>query len=54
MSKEEIIDYLKENLNIEAELIPHDTGYCKPDSYSVKVTLKLGTEIISTSETDSL
>jgi len=54
MEKEELIEFLKENLQIKAELVSNETGYCRPDSHSVKVTIILGDEIISTSETDSI
>jgi len=54
MNKEELIEFLKENLTIEVELVPHERGYCKSDSYGVKVSIFLGEEVISTSETDSI
>ena len=41
MNKEELIEFLKENLKIEVEAIPHDTGYCRPVSYGVKVSVLL-------------
>jgi len=54
MNQEELIQFLKENLRIELETVPHETGYCRPDAYAVKATIYLGDEEISSSESDTL
>ena len=54
MNKEELKEFLKDNLKIKVETIPHDTGYCRPDSYGVKVSILLDNEVISESESDAL
>jgi len=54
MNKEELKEFLTENLKIEIETVPHETGYCRPDSYGVKVSIILCEEVISSSESDAL
>lgn len=44
MSKEELIDFLKENLKI---CISCDNRYCSSGSSKIEVSLTLGEEIIS-------
>lgn len=46
MSKEELIDFLKENLEI---CISCDNHYCSNGSSEIKVSLTLGEELISES-----
>jgi len=54
MDKEELLKILKEHLEISVETVSHETGYCKPDSYSIKVSILLYGEVISESESDTL
>jgi hypothetical protein len=44
MTKEELIDFLKENLKI---CISCDNSYCCTGSSQIKVSLTLGEEVIS-------
>lgn len=54
MSQEELIKFLKENLTIQIEAVPYESGYCRPDVYLIKATIYLGDEEISSSESDTL
>ena len=51
MSKEELIEFLKENLRIEIE---DDDNRCWGDGRSFSITIRLGDEFITSSESISL
>jgi len=53
MNKEELIEFLKENLRIKTEIVSSETSYSGPYSHSVKVSILLGDKVISESESDT-
>lgn len=52
MSKEEIIEFLKDNLKISIETENGDYSTGKQDYVDVKVQIRLGDELISESTSD--